>query len=42
LVLAGLLVSGCGTTEPENLSARPWNSPNSWEGGLPSSLTEGR
>jgi len=27
--------SGCKTTEPDNASARPWNSPKGWEGGLP-------
>lgn len=29
------LVTGCGTTEPDNQSSRPWNSPKSWEGGVP-------
>ena len=28
-------VSGCATGEPQNASARPWNAPQSWEGGLP-------
>jgi hypothetical protein len=37
---AGL--TGCATTDTENLSVRPWNAPASWEGGLPSNLTEGR
>jgi len=32
-VLVG--VSGCETTEPENDSVRPWNTPQSWEGGMP-------
>jgi hypothetical protein len=32
-VLAG--VSGCASTEPENDSVRPWNTPQSWEGGMP-------
>jgi hypothetical protein len=41
LIAAG--ASGCTTTEPENVSARPWNSPAGWEtGGLPSSINEGR
>jgi hypothetical protein len=26
---------GCSTNEPQNASVRPWNSPQSWEGGLP-------
>jgi hypothetical protein len=41
LVLAGIL-NGCKTTEPENLSSRPWNAPRGWETGLPSSINEGR
>ena len=41
LVLAGIL-TGCKTTEPENLSSRPWNAPRGWETGLPSSINEGR
>jgi len=32
-LLAGL--TGCATGEPQNASVRPWNSPQSWEGGLP-------
>jgi len=35
-------VVGCATTDPENQSARPWNSPKGWETGLPSSMFEGR
>jgi hypothetical protein len=27
-------VSGCATNEPENASVRPWNTPQSWEGGM--------
>jgi hypothetical protein len=34
--------SGCATTESDNLSARPWDSPKSWENGLPAGMTEGR
>ncbi len=37
-----LSTSGCATTESDNASARPWNSPKSWEHGLPSAMTEGR
>jgi hypothetical protein len=33
MILAG--VSGCSTNEPDNASVRPWNSPQSWEGGMP-------
>jgi hypothetical protein len=37
LAFAAILtgVSGCSTDEPQNASARPWNSPQKWEGGLP-------
>jgi hypothetical protein len=44
LLLAGVLTiaSGCNTPEPDNRSARPWNAPKGWEGGLPVGLTEGR
>lgn len=44
LVLAlGLaqFVTGCATND-ENLSERPWNTPRSWETGLPSGMTEER
>jgi hypothetical protein len=34
LVLMALAVGGCASTESENLSERPWNSPQSWEGGM--------
>ncbi|HKS37454.1 MAG TPA: hypothetical protein VJW76_09710 [Verrucomicrobiae bacterium] len=36
------LLSGCASTEPENASARPWNSPRGWEHGLPPGMYEGR
>jgi hypothetical protein len=44
LLLASALlgVCGCASTESENTSARPWNSPRGWENGLPSGMTEGR
>ncbi len=34
LVLAALVtvISGCASTEPDNASVRPWNSPEGWEG----------
>lgn len=44
LALASLTLglAGCSTTDSENLSARPWNSPRGWEtGALPSSMNEG-
>ena len=37
------LVAGCATTEDsDNRSEKPWNSPKSWENGLPSEMFEGR
>jgi hypothetical protein len=36
LVLLG--ASGCASTEPENASVRPWNSPTGWENGIPSGM----
>jgi hypothetical protein len=42
LAITGLLVGGCSTTDSDNASVRPWNSPKSWENGLPSAMTEGR
>jgi len=42
LVVLGLGASGCKTTESDNISARPWNTPRSWENGLPTSINEGR
>ncbi|MCW5555944.1 MAG: hypothetical protein KIS67_27770 [Verrucomicrobiae bacterium] len=42
LFLAGL-GAGCATTDPDNLSARPWNSPKQGYGtGLPPGMMEGR
>ena len=43
LFVCGLLIlSGCATTDSDNLSERPWNSPKTWETGLPSNINEGR
>jgi len=33
LVSLAAFVSGCSTTESENASVRPWNTPQGWEGG---------
>jgi hypothetical protein len=44
VLLVSLVLSavGCATSDPENVSVRPWNSPRGWEtGGLPSSMNEG-
>ena len=32
LALVGSLC-GCASTEPDNASVRPWNSPEGWQGG---------
>ena len=42
LLLGAVAVSGCASTESDNLSERPWNEPKSWETGLPAGMTEGR
>ena len=42
LAAAVLSLAGCATTDSENLSDRPWNSPKGWETGLPSTINEGR
>lgn len=36
--LISLGASGCASTDPENASVRPWNSPNGWENGIPSQM----
>jgi len=33
LVVIGVGVSGCSTTESDNASSKPWNSPEGWQGG---------
>jgi hypothetical protein len=40
LVLAGLALAGCASTESDNLSERPWNTPQSWETGLPNGMMD--
>jgi outer membrane biogenesis lipoprotein LolB len=40
--VAALLFTGCKTTEPENLSERPWNAQQGWQTGLPSTINQGR
>ena len=37
-----LLFTACKTTEPENLSERPWNGQQGWQSGLPSTINQGR
>ena len=38
LVLAGFALAGCASTEPENMSERPWNTPKGWETGMPNTM----
>jgi hypothetical protein len=38
----GFLAVGCASPEKENRSERPWNTPKSWEHGLPSGTYERR
>jgi len=33
LTALAMAISGCASTEPENESVRPWNSPEGWQGG---------
>ena len=42
LVLAALAGSGCASTEPANMSERPWNEPQSWESGMGSMFNQNR
>ncbi|MEO7298987.1 MAG: hypothetical protein ABI042_10485 [Verrucomicrobiota bacterium] len=41
VVSALAILTGCATTDPENVSSRPWNSPQGWTA-LPSGINEGR
>jgi hypothetical protein len=34
--------SGCATTDDDNMTERPWNSPKSWETGIPQGMMQGR
>ncbi|HJO10239.1 MAG TPA: hypothetical protein QGH16_10320 [Verrucomicrobiota bacterium] len=36
------LTTGCIGPDPENKSARPWNTPRPWEHGIPGSISERR
>ena len=42
LVVGSLGLTGCATTDTDNVSEMPWNTPKTWETGLPSTLNEGR
>lgn len=34
------VISGCASTESDNASVRPWNSPEGWEGGMLGNLND--
>jgi hypothetical protein len=34
LATLAAVVSGCASTEPDNASVRPWDTPQGWENGL--------
>jgi hypothetical protein len=41
IAVIGLGATGCATTEPDNMSSRPWNSPEGWQnGGLPGGMLQ--
>jgi hypothetical protein len=41
LAVVGLEVAGCSSTESDNMSSRPWNTPEGWQnGGLPANMTQ--
>jgi hypothetical protein len=42
LAAAIMFASGCATEDPQNASVRPWNAPQSWEGGLPVDMGQHR
>ena len=42
LVVAALGLNGCASTESDNHSERPWNTPQGWETGLPSAMYDQR
>jgi len=42
LFASGFLVGGCATSDAENISSRPWNSTEGFQGGFPSTLNEGK
>jgi hypothetical protein len=33
LMVVSLACAGCGSTEPDNESVKPWNTPEGWQGG---------
>jgi hypothetical protein len=41
LLLAGMaaVISGCASTDPDNASVRPWNTPEGWQNGSLGDMT---
>jgi len=42
LAFLAIGAAGCKSNEPDNVSSRPWNSTEGWQGGFPTGLNEGR
>ncbi|HTD68335.1 MAG TPA: hypothetical protein VK846_17555 [Candidatus Limnocylindria bacterium] len=42
LAVVALVFTACKSTEPENMSERPWNAQQGWQTGLPSTINQGR
>jgi hypothetical protein len=42
LLVAVFWLGGCASKDPDDISARPWNSPRGWESGLPPGMFERR
>ena len=42
VAILGWLAAGCESPDADNAAGRPWNSPTTWEHGLPVGLNEGR
>jgi uncharacterized lipoprotein YajG len=38
LLASAFFLTGCATTEAENMSERPWNAPKNWEHGMPTGM----
>lgn len=41
-VAAVFVFSGCANSDVDNMSERPWNSPKTWESGVPQTMMQGR